>query len=130
VSSNPLLMRGSYGPGVQSAGYRRAPKQEKKVAADMDGYRISGSGSGRQKGDARKVGIARIECKNTSFESFRITVDMLEKIENAAYPNDEIPAIHIEFIDGFGRVKREAVVISYDDLKDLLHELAEAREKE
>lgn len=115
---NPLLDR--HRDRTQSKGYRRAPKQEKKVARDTGGYRVRGSGSGKEKGDTRDRGISRIECKCTSNKSIAVTRDMVEKITNAALGNGEIPAIHIEFLDKLGHVESEIAVIPYNSLLELL----------
>ena len=48
------------------------------------------------KGDARLRGVVRIEAKTTKHSSFRVTEDMLDKIENAALGAGEVPAMVIE----------------------------------
>jgi len=116
---NPFLNRGKH-EKKQSPAYWRSKKQEKKTAKDMDAYRVSGSGSGRTKGDVRKMGVVRIECKATSKLSFSVTRDMLDKIEMAALGSDEIPAICIEFLNDKGKVEREVAVIPYQSLLDLV----------
>lgn len=99
----------------KSAGYRRSKKQEREVAKRGNGRLTIGSGSKHQKGDIAKYnGILRIECKTTQKKSFSITREMISKIEDAALPNNELPAIIIEFLDDNGKpVKEVAVIPSY-----------------
>ncbi len=42
------------------------------------------------------MGVARIECKTTKNKSYRLTVEDIEKIENATFGNNEIPVMEIE----------------------------------
>jgi hypothetical protein len=95
-SDNPFLNRLDK-KSVQSKGYWRARKQEKAIART-----ISGSGSGRKKGDVEVMNIARLECKTTSNKSFSITRDMVEKITHAGIGSGEVPALVIEFLDQQG----------------------------
>ena len=76
--------------------HARAPVQEKEIAKRLGGERVSGSGCGRIKGDVRVKGILRVEAKTTKNESFRVTTEMLEKIEQAAITEGEVPAMVIE----------------------------------
>jgi hypothetical protein len=104
-SDNPFLNRIAK-KSVQSKGYWRAKKQEKQIART-----ISGSGSGRKKGDVEVMGIARLECKTTQNKSFSVTREMVEKITNAGIGNDEVPAIVIEFLDQRGTPESSLAVI-------------------
>lgn len=101
--------------------HRRAPKQEKSLAKRGGGQTVPGSGSGHQKGDVKKYnGILRIEAKTTKHKSFSVTLEMIRKIEEAALPCNELPAMVIEFLGEDGRpIKELAVVPMYvlDDLK-------------
>lgn len=105
---------------VQSPAYHRAPKQERKTAQRLGGYRTLASGSGFVKGDVRVPGVARIECKATQKKSFSITQDMLDKIEYAAMACDEVPAIIVEFMGDAETAGREVAVISVKWLEHLL----------
>jgi hypothetical protein len=105
---------------VQSVAYHRAPKQERRTARRLGGYRTLASGSGRVKGDVRVPGVARIECKTTQKKSFSVTQDMLAKIEYAAMACDEVPAIIVEFLDETGNDGQEIAVISVKWLEHLL----------
>lgn len=64
-----------------------------------------------EKGDVRIKGVMRIEAKTTKHKSFAVTMEMIEKIEHAALPATEIPAIVIEFNDGHGRRLKEVAVL-------------------
>ena len=94
-----------------NASYRRSKKQEKSLAKNLGGEPIPGSGSGAQKGDVRVKGFVRIEAKTTKHKSFSVTRDMVDKIENAALPNNEIPVLAIEFIDEQGNPEKELYII-------------------
>ena len=120
MSDNPFMDRMTKGKGSQSKGYQRAPKQEKKIAKKLGGHTILGSGSGRRKGDVQAGGIARIECKCTQHKSFSVTRDMIDKIRAAAACNDEVAAIHIEFLDELGKVADEVYVVLATDLEELI----------
>lgn len=97
-----------------SKGYRRSPNQEKELAKRFTGHRTQASGSRDEKGDVRKIGVMRVEAKTTQAKSFRITSEMLDKIEDASLPAGEVPAVIVEFIDDNGKPIREvAVVPSY-----------------
>ena len=89
----------------------RSPKQEKELAKKLGGRVPRGSGSGNEKGDVRVKGIARIEAKTTEKKSFSVTQKMLDKIEDAALPNGEVPAFVVEFIDSKGNPKRSVAVV-------------------
>jgi len=93
-----------------SNSHAHAPKQEKRIAGRINGRTVRGSGSGNEKGDARKPGVCRVECKGTKHSSFSITQKMLDKIENAAMPACELPVIQIDFLDDDGNVKRTCAV--------------------
>lgn len=95
-----------------SASHRRAPKQEKELAERMKGRRVPGSGSGSEKGDVKKAhGIYRIEAKTTKNKSFSVTRDMIDKLEIAALPHNEVPALIVEFIDETGKPQGELAII-------------------
>jgi hypothetical protein len=96
----------------KSVSHLRAPKQERELAARGRGRITPGSGAFDQKGDVKKYnGIFRIEAKVTKNKSFSVTREMVRKIEDAALPNGELPAIVIEFIDEFGNPEMEVAVV-------------------
>lgn len=83
-----------------SDSHRNAPKQEAKVAARLGGRTVAGSGCGQAKGDVRVKGIALIECKCTQHKSFSVTRKLIDKIEEEAMHNGEVPVMAIEFLTG------------------------------
>src|SRR5262245_59177471 len=82
MSLKSFLERGS--TPARSNSHLRSRRQEKELAKRVSGHRISGSGSGHTKGDVRRKRVVRIEAKTTKYRSFGVTLDMVEKIENAA----------------------------------------------
>ena len=90
--------------------HRRAPKQERALAVRVGGRLTAASGSKDEKGDVRIKGLARLECKTTKHKSFSVTIDMVEKLEEAAALSGELPIFVIEFIDDMGRPLKELAV--------------------
>lgn len=106
---------------MQSAAKRRSPVQEKTAARRLKGKLNPGSGAFTHKADVRKCGgILRVEAKTTERKSFSVTQDMLDKLDDAALPNNEIPVVLIEFVDGAGRPLREVAVVPTWVLDDLI----------
>lgn len=83
--------------------YHRSATQEREIATRVGGRLTPRSGAGKEKGDVRLKGIARIEAKTTSRKSFSVTLEMLDKLANAALPTGEIPIHVIEFLDSDGK---------------------------
>lgn len=94
-----------------NASYRRSRKQERELAGRLGGNRTPASGSGPEKGDVRLRGIMRIEAKTTMHKSFSVTLDMVNKIEEAALACGEIPIIAIEFNDGKSKMLKQVAVV-------------------
>ena len=90
---------------------KRAQKQEKETALRLGGRQTPASGARDVKGDVRVKRIARIECKTTKNKSFSVTLDMANKIEEAALSAGETPVLLVEFNDGAGRKIAELAVI-------------------
>lgn len=90
--------------------YRHSKKQETSLASRVKGSKVPGSGSGMQKGDVRVSGVLRIEAKATAAKSFSVTMDMINKIENAAASSSELPVIAIDFISAEGKVLKQVCV--------------------
>ena len=107
---NPFL-RNVEKKGNLSNSHRRAPKQEASWAARLKGERVAASGAREVKGDVRVKRVLRLEAKTTKNKSFSVTLDMVQKIEAAAISGGELPAIVVEFTDGFGRVLGEVAVV-------------------
>jgi hypothetical protein len=104
----------------KSAGYVRAPKQERTLAARLGGDRVKGSGAGDTKGDVRVRGILRVEAKTTSAQSFRVTRQMVNDISDAGAGAGELPVIVIEFLGGDGKPAIEIAVMPTWALDDLV----------
>lgn len=79
---------------------RKGRAHEAASVKRMGGRAVKGSGAGREKGDVRRVGVARIECKTTVKRSYSLTRDMIEKVE-ASVPagSSEIPFMEIRVDD-------------------------------
>lgn len=88
---------------VVNNAYHRSAAQEKEIASRVGGRLTPRSGAGKEKGDVRLKGMARIEAKTTSRKSFSVTLDMLDKLSNASLPTGEIPIHVIEFLDSEGK---------------------------
>ena len=94
--------------GALTGSHKRSKGQEKELAVRLGGQQIRGSGCGREKGDVRVKGFVRVEAKTTKHDSFRVTREMIEKIEKAALPNGEIPVLVVELN---GEPKQECAII-------------------
>lgn len=98
--------------------HRRAKKMEKELAKRGRGRLTPGSGNKAIKGDVQKYeGVYRVEAKTTKAASFRVTLEMFEKLEESALPHGEVPAIIVEFQTQQGRRLREVAVIPTEYLK-------------
>lgn len=91
--------------------HRRSKAQERDLAKRLDAKTTLASGSKAEKGDVRKHGVIRIEAKTTKNKSFSLTREMVSKIEDAALPCNEIPAIVVEFIDEEGNPVMEVAIL-------------------
>lgn len=99
----------------------RAKKQEREVAKRLSGRLTPASGAKDEKGDVRIPRVARIECKTTKHKSFSVTLEMAQKIEEAALSGAEMPVLLVEFNDNAGkRLGELAIIPSY-----LLEELCQ-----
>lgn len=108
---NPFLEREERTKNLSNS-HRRAVKQEKEAATRFKGFRTPASGSRDIKGDVRVKGVARIEAKTTKNKSFSVTLEMAQKIEEAALSGGgEIPILLVEFNNGFGKKLGEVAVI-------------------
>lgn len=94
-----------------NASYRRSRKQERELAGRLGGRVTAASGSKDEKGDARLKGVVRVEAKTTKNKSFSVTLDMVQKIEDAAVLSGEMPVIVVEFNDGCGRKLKEVAIV-------------------
>jgi Holliday junction resolvase len=108
-------------PVGNSDAHKRSTYQEREVAKRTGSRLTSGSGNQSVKGDCRKRGIVRIECKTTSSKSFTVTLDMLNKLETAANIAGEYPVLVVEFLRD-GKPWR-SVCITDDSLLDKIQQL-------
>ena len=81
----------------------RSPEQEKEIAQRVGGKKTPASGALNEKGDVRVKDVVRLEAKTTQKKSFSVTREMVDKIENAAIANNELPVMEVEFIDEDGK---------------------------
>jgi hypothetical protein len=109
MSRESFLRRGE-SKGLTPSHYR-SKRQEKEIARRTRGRLTPGSGSKAVKGDVRVKRICRIECKTTKHSSFSVTMDMLNKIEEAALAADELPILVVEFNDGRGKKLKEVAIV-------------------
>ena len=88
---------------------RSSVAQEKRIAKDVGGRRVAGSGSmPGNKGDVKHADWL-IEAKQTVKGRFPLTLQLWRKIETEAFRASKTPAMVIEMAG------RSLVVISYDD---------------
>lgn len=125
VVFNPSLAR-MQGKAKLSSAYKRAPKQEKATVARLKGRAIPASGSKFRKGDAEVPDLVRIECKATEADSFRVTKDMIRKIENASVGSGQIAMIEIEFVDDKEKTLYSCCVMKRSAVTSLINRVTDA----
>lgn len=93
--------------------HARAPKHEQAIADTYGGRLVRGSGCGAEKGDVRIERVARIEAKTTSSGSYRLTPQVIAKIERAAMSSasGEVPILEVEFTTKQGKPVANVAVI-------------------
>lgn len=123
--SNPFLNRAQRA-SKQPKAYWRSKRQEKDLSKRLSGHRISGSGSGKKKGDVFISRVVRVEAKTTQKASFSITREMIAKIAQAGLASDELPVIVVEFLDEQGKRISEVAVAPVGPLEFLIKEYADA----
>jgi len=109
----------------QGVAYKHSNKQESSLAKKLGARTTKASGAKQEKGDVRKNGIYRLECKATSLKSFSVTRETLYKIQTAAASASEIPALIVEFLNERGTIESGFAVIPVEDLLQLLQKLNE-----
>lgn len=93
---------------------RLSRRQEMSLAGDTDSRTQKGSGAlPWAKGDVRKRGIFRAECKFTRAKSYTVTRETLEKIRGEC-DTGETPLLDIQFLDSHGAVDDRWVLVPYD----------------
>lgn len=89
----------------QHPSVKRSKRQESDIAQRVGGGVTKASGAGAfEKGDVRIKGLVRIEAKTTQAKSFRVTDEMIRKIESQALAAGELPVIEIEIGGGSQKV--------------------------
>lgn len=89
---------------LRSPGIYRSRKQEEATAYRLGGRVTKASGASYEKGDVRINGVIRLEAKTTTKDSFRVTAEVISKIEMAALGSGELPVIEVELSGGKRRV--------------------------
>lgn len=100
-----------------SSSKRKSLLQERRVAEEIDGKVQPGSGAPKfYKGDVRKEGDLRVECKTTASKSYSLKLAELDKIRSeAVVGGEESWALQVEFKpDGAVAGKRFAVIDWYE----------------
>jgi len=93
---------------------RLSRRQELGLAGDTGSQAQKGSGSlPWAKGDVRKRGSFRAECKFTRAKSYSVTRATLDKIRSECAVN-ETPLLDLQFLDKHGAVDERWVLIPYD----------------
>lgn len=105
--------------------HARAPQQEKAIAKRIGGSLVKGSGCGSVKGDVRLRGFVRVEAKTTKNDSFRVTTELVEKLESAVFGSGEIPIMQVELASGKARI-----LVMPDWALDLIVEAIRGRDTE
>lgn len=100
---------------------KQSQKQEKRIAKDVGGARVAGSGSKwYAKGDVRSDGFL-VEAKTTGNKSFPVTQKVLEKISLEAVKTGRIPVLAVEFTGGEKR--EQFALLSWSDFLYLMENL-------
>jgi len=89
----------------------RSREQEEELALQVGGQKTLASGALDVKGDVRKKRVIRIEAKTTKNKSFSVTQEMVQKIEDAAFSANELPAIVVEFLNDKGSPQSKVAVV-------------------
>ena len=97
---------------MKSYSQRRSKLQEKRAARDVGGRAQKGSGSSEfAKGDFRRVGNVRGECKHTVKKTYILKEEELKKIQMEALRGGfEDWVMQVEFVRALGQSTKFAVV--------------------
>src|SRR6478735_4053434 len=94
---------------------RLSRRQELKLANATDARQQKGSGAlPWAKGDVRKKGKFRAECKFTRARSYILKIETLDKIRSEC-AFDETPVLDVTFHSKDGRTDEHWVMIPYED---------------
>jgi two-component SAPR family response regulator len=120
-----ILEKAEHGQKNKAAFYN-APKHEKQKADELGGYLVSNSGRGKEKGDVFKKNLYRIDCKNTTANSYSIKKDLAKKLELESIGKNEIPIFVISFYNEVHlKYDCELAVMPLRNLKELLEKIDE-----
>lgn len=106
---------------ARSPEQRASRLQERRAAKSLGGHTTSASGatdSPSQKGDVRKQGQLRLECKTTSQRSYSLKRADWQKIVSQAGMFGEMPVMQIEF-QGEGGFNTKLAVIDWNWFEQL-----------
>lgn len=70
-------------------------KHEKQISEIIDGKLTKGSGAGYTKGDIQSEDLF-VECKQTNAKSFRVTEQLINKLEKDSFGSKKIPCICVQ----------------------------------
>jgi len=94
-------------------------RQERELAEDTGAIQHRGSGAvSGYKGDVRKRGKFRAECKFTKAKSFTVKREDLDKIYSES-SFGEVPVMDIAFLDQNGRTEERWVLLPYSEFTRL-----------
>jgi hypothetical protein len=91
----------------------------------VNGKQTKASGALNEKGDVRIHKVARIENKTTVHDSFSVSVDLVEKLENSVAGSDELPVMQVELRGGSVKF----LVIPDYYLEDILEGFRESKNR-
>lgn len=92
---------------------KRAAKQEERIAKKFGGVRVSGSGSGRWKGDVDTRDF-KIEAKYTDKHKFPLSDALISKIKSEAFSEGKSWAVNLKLPDN------DVYIISEDSFQEYL----------
>lgn len=99
---------------------KNSNKQEKRIAKELGGRRIPGSGSRwDSKGDVKTKKFL-VEAKTTTHKSFSVSSDILAKVELEAVGTGRTPVVSVELTGG--SVPKRYAVLSWEDFLALTGE--------
>lgn len=112
---------------AQTPAHARSVQQERETAERLGGRTTPGSGSKYQKGDVRRRGLFRIECKCTRNASFSVTRTMVRKLDEATLGTKEIPVFQVELLgnDRIGQSDMKFYVVRAQDMEEMLERLGD-----
>lgn len=98
---------------------RKSMKQEDRVAAEVGGHRVPGSGAFKsQRGDVNATDFL-MEAKRTDGKVLTVRMDWLAKIREEAAAVQKLPALTLEFGDWGHNVERDWVMVPLSVFKRL-----------